>query len=228
VTEPGRPAAPPPSGERRSEAGEFADFFRTDELPDRPGRPRSHRATAAPVVQRLLPSATAVGVVVVVILLLVWINGKPAGKGPGAGVITGPPPKAVVPTPAGTAQASPSPSSATAPSPTASASGALLVPTHRHPSLASARAPVAVLNNSRITGLAAQAAEQLRAKQWNVIAIGNLQQLTPETTVYFPPGRKLAAEHLAHDFGQIRRVLPNSAGGFHARHLTLVVTRDWS
>jgi hypothetical protein len=101
-------------------------------------------------------------------------------------------------------------------------------PAGRHHRAAAARAPVAVLNNSTISGLAAQVASELRAKKWNVAVVGNLQRVTPVTTVYFPAGRKSAARHLAHDFGQIKRVLPNSAGGFHTAHLTLVVTRDWS
>jgi hypothetical protein len=209
---------------RQSDTGEFADFFHTDDLPERPGRPRSHRgAIASPVSQRLIPPATAVVVVVVVILLLVWINGKPAGKGPGAGVITAPTPRSVVPS---------LNASGGSPAPVTSGSPAAVVPPasspHHRPSALTARAPVTVLNNSRITGLAASVASELRAKRWNVIAVGNLQHLTPETTLYYPPGERAAARHLAHDFGQIQRIVPNSAGGFDTAHLTLVVTRNWS
>ena len=49
--------------------------------------------------------------------------------------------------------------------------------------------PVRVLNNSKIKGLAAEAADDLRADGWNVTETGNYSAgIIPTTTVYYRPG----------------------------------------
>jgi hypothetical protein len=88
-------------------------------------------------------------------------------------------------------------------------------------------APVQVLNNSRITGLAHDVAASVQEHGWHVVLIGNFEGLIPETTVYYAPGQHAAAVHLAHDFPEITRVEPNSAVGFDGSGITLVVTRHW-
>jgi hypothetical protein len=64
--------------------------------------------------------------------------------------------------------------------------------------------PVIVLNNSTIKGLAAKAADDLRADGWQVVATGNYSATNvPTTTVYFRPGtdEEAAARALAAGFG---------------------------
>jgi hypothetical protein len=64
--------------------------------------------------------------------------------------------------------------------------------------------PVRVLNNSKIKGLAATAADDLRADGWQVTEVGNYSATNvPETTVYFRPGtaEEAAARALAAEFG---------------------------
>ena len=52
--------------------------------------------------------------------------------------------------------------------------------------------PVVVLNETRIRGLAADVAGDLRAKGWTVTGVGNWQGAIPETTVYYPAGQRSA------------------------------------
>ena len=64
--------------------------------------------------------------------------------------------------------------------------------------------PVRVLNNSTIKGLAAKAADDLRADGWQVGEIGNYSATNlPETTVFYRPGtdEEAAARELASAFG---------------------------
>jgi hypothetical protein len=91
-------------------------------------------------------------------------------------------------------------------------------------------APVHVLNNSTISGLAARVASELRGKHWTIKAVGNLQGAVPETTVYYAAGERAAAQHLAREFHSIRRVATAQSAHLpsHGAGLTLVVTRDWA
>jgi hypothetical protein len=156
--------------------------------------------------------------------MLIWINGKPAGKGPGAGVVTAPSPTtaAVLPaTPAAPQASTPAattPSSQPDPAPTAPASS----PT--------ATAPVVVLNNSTIRGLAARVADELASRGWHIETVGNMQGRLPNTTVYFAPGERAAAVHLAREFPSIRRIAAAASGHLdsHGHDLTLIVTRGWA
>jgi cytoskeletal protein RodZ len=64
--------------------------------------------------------------------------------------------------------------------------------------------PVRVLNNSKIKGLAAEAAADLKADGWQVTEVGNYSATNvATTTVYFRPGteEEAAARALAADFG---------------------------
>jgi hypothetical protein len=228
VTEPPQPPEP----------GEFAEFFHTDEIPDK--APRSHRATpieTSPFFARLMAPVTAVVVVVVVIVLLIWINGGSSGNGTSPAAVGNRPSVAVTPTHA----SSPTPSrSRTTPARPASPT-AIVKPAHHHHNSSrptptglgptspppTVMAPVTVLNNSRRTGLAAAVAGELRAKNWKIASVGNFHGLLPQTTLYYAPGAKRAALHLSEEFDSIQRMAPNRQGNITAGALTLVVTRYW-
>ena len=91
------------------------------------------------------------------------------------------------------------------------------------------RPPLEVLNNSRITGLAAKAAQQFRAGGWAVARTGNFDGRLPETTVYYPSGEQSAAEALARQFPQIQRVeaAPSALSVRSDADLTVVLTKNW-
>lgn len=236
---------PPPGapGTPTGDPSQFSDFFHTDELPAATVPARSHRGERdlGPLSRRVLAPLTAVVVVVVVILLLIWINGKSPGTGPGPGVIAGPTGSSAHrhhttgphhrpttrTTPRATASAS-SPHTATpTATPTAPPSSSAVPGAGEH---RTAMAPVQVLNNSTISGLAARVAGELDGKGWRVSGVGNLQGVVPVTTVYFARGQRAAAEHLKREFPSIGRVLPAGAGHVQppSQGLTLVLTRDWS
>ncbi len=197
-------------------------------------RPRSHRAPPPGAASgRVLGPLVAVVVVLVVVGLLIWINGRPNGTKSSAattpGVVTTPThhhskPPTAPPTspPASTAPAtSPTPTTASTP-PAQPSKTATTKPADRN-----AMATVQVLNNSRITGLAHQVAGEVAAKGWKIGVIGNLQGAIPETTVYFSPGEKAAAKHLAREFSAVHRIEPNSVAGLTQVGITLVLTSDW-
>jgi hypothetical protein len=192
--------------------------------------PRSHRAP--PQLSRLLAPLTAVVVVIVVVGLLIWINGRPTGGSSAAISFTATTPKTpqVVAPPvthssSPTTPASPKPK----PKPTSPAKSSQTPHRHHrhHTAPLTAMAPVQVLNNSRIHGLAHSVAPEVAAKGWHIATIGNLQGLISESTVFYAPGERAAALHLAHEFSSIRRVEPNSFAHLSAAGITLVLTADW-
>jgi len=93
------------------------------------------------------------------------------------------------------------------------------------------RAPLTVLNNSTVAGLADRAAAQVQARGWQVAQVGNFAGRLPATTVYYDPGdsaQQAAAQELAEEFPQVARVLPRYAGlPPTPAGIVLVVTRDW-
>jgi hypothetical protein len=217
-----------------TETGEFAEFFHTDDLPNKP-EPVSHRGAieASPFMRKLLAPVTAVVVVVVVILLLIWINGGSSGTTQSPAAVGGGP-RTNAPGAPTSHSAPPAPtSSTTLPVTTNTRSAgpkppAGIGPTkHDHPTAPTAMAPVTVLNNSRRTGLAASVAAELRGRKWQVSGVGNQTHTIPVTTVYYASGEHGAAMHLAHDFSSVQRIAPNSAGGIRGSGLTLVVTQSW-
>jgi cytoskeletal protein RodZ len=199
--------------------------------PAPPGPPRSHRAStrARGAAVRLAAPLTAVAVVVIVIAVLIWINGRSGDSSNSAGS-----PPSHQPTAAGapTPSALPSTQHRAKPKHSPSATPAPHRSTHQATAPASAApaafAPVEVLNNSRISGLAHHVAAEVASRGWTISTVGNLEGRLAETTLYFPPGGLGAAEHLAGEFGSIQRVLPQSEGGFHSSSLVLVVTRFWT
>jgi hypothetical protein len=91
------------------------------------------------------------------------------------------------------------------------------------------RAPVRVYNNSNITGLAAQAADDFRRNGWVVEEVANYSGgIIPTSTVYFQPGtgQEAAAQALADRFNL--RVEPRFDGIAGARPgLIVIVTNDY-
>ncbi|MGE3285199.1 MAG: LytR C-terminal domain-containing protein [Pseudonocardia sp.] len=89
------------------------------------------------------------------------------------------------------------------------------------------KAPLRVYNNSRISGLAEQAAADFRAAGWQVTAVGNYSSgVIPTSTVYYQPGSEAAAESLAREFGM--RAKPGFGGlQFGGDNLVVIVTREY-
>lgn len=93
------------------------------------------------------------------------------------------------------------------------------------PPAASRRPSVLVLNNSRVTGLAAWAAARLRALGWPVAGVGNRTGRVPVTTLYYGAGQRAAAAALARRWPAIRAIRSGTPGTA-AHGMVLIVTRD--
>ena len=187
--------------------------------------PRSAgEATPLPaLVRRALPPLAAVTAVVGVIVALLILNNRPTPSGPAPGAVAEKPASArITDSPSPAVSASPSP----AVSPSAAVPPAAEPPATQTPAAAH-KLPVTVLNNSRISHLAARVAADLRAKGWPVRKTGNFTGRIKSTTIYYARGQRAAAVTLARAFHQIQRVEPRFAG-LPGHGLTLVVTRDWS
>lgn len=89
--------------------------------------------------------------------------------------------------------------------------------------------PVRVLNNSKIKGLAAEAADDFRADGWQVVEVGNYSASNvATTTAYFRPGtdEEAAARALAAEFGL--EVAPRIAGiAQQPAGVIVIVTNDY-
>lgn len=105
------------------------------------------------------------------------------------------------------------------------------VPTHPAPAptpgSSVAKAPLTVLNNSRIRGLADRATGDFHAGGWPIRYVGNFTGRVVDTTVYYGPGQLAVAEQLARQFPAIARVLPRF-DGLPGQGLTVVVTRHYT
>ena len=91
------------------------------------------------------------------------------------------------------------------------------------------RAAVRVYNNSTIRGLAARAAQDMRAAGWSVPEVGNYSGgIIPTTTVYYDDeGQRSAADALGESFGM--RIEPRFEGIQDAAPgLIMIVTNDYS
>ncbi|HLZ37436.1 MAG TPA: LytR C-terminal domain-containing protein [Mycobacteriales bacterium] len=148
----------------------------------------------------LLGSTVAVATVAGLVGVLQAWGGEPPTTGPGF---------VVAPTATATAPAAP-------PAPSESAPGD------------AGLGPLLVLNNSRVTGLAADAAAQFRRQGWAVTGTGNLRGRIRATTIYYAPGQAATAHRLAARFPAIQRVLPRIPGLPGDAPLTVVLTRDYA
>jgi hypothetical protein len=205
--------------------------------PERP--PGSHRRGASNSrLAVLIASLLGIAVVAVVVTITLNKRGEPAHQNTtqtARSTLGERSPSPTQPTQLGpsTSQSSPSSSStaATAPTPSpiqssepslsATASGAA-------PTTSSTPLPALdVLNDSRITGLAAHASATFRAAGWDVASTGNFRGAdVPETTIFYPDGDKAAANQLATQFG-IHRLEPASPD-LSQTNLTVALARDWA
>lgn len=119
---------------------------------------------------------------------------------------------------------SPQPSSASGPgTPTG-------IPASSSASATDAKLPLVVLNNTTVTGLAAQAAASFRAGGWTVTSDGNYQNNVVSTCAYYDPsvvGAQAAAQALQVQFPGIKRVQPKFSG-LPAGPIVVVLTPGYS
>lgn len=202
--------------------------------------PSRRSSLAAPGSARLVGVVVALAGVVLLIFGVVALGGGDDGS-PGAA----PAPSAPVGTSASATTAAPSSAAPSSPSavPTDGSgvgsepapSTSVPVPPPASPSesrTSAARAPLTVLNNSTIGGLADRAAREAQGQGWQIAQVGNFAGRLPATTVYYTPGnaaQEAAARELAREFPHVEQVLPRYAGLPPTPDgIVLVVTKDWS
>jgi len=167
------------------------------------------------VLTALASSGLAVVAVLVLIGVLILVFGDRSQQ---AGVSARPETPAdpgLIPRPDDNAGASPR----TSASPSSSATGV--------PTVAPAHVAVVVLNATKRRGLAARFADQLRARGWRVVAVGNFRGNVPASTVYYPSGKQGDAEALDAQFAGIDRIRPAFSGISQTR-LTVILTREFT
>ena len=87
--------------------------------------------------------------------------------------------------------------------------------------------PVVVLNGSGTSGLAAKVADDLRAKGWKILSVGNYAKGPSAQTVVYSPGPRTAS-------GTMRRDVPQASlthkplPGMSKSQITLVIGSDYS
>ena len=191
---------------------------------------RLRSTLAAPGGARLIGALVALVGVVLLVVGVVALGGGDSGS---SGAAPAPSPS-VATSPATPSRASGSPSVSR--SGTTTAPHTTVAPPARPSSTPSrqttaARAPLTVLNNSTIRGLADRAAGEVQNRGWQVAQVGNFAGRLAATTVYYTPGDgagQAAANELAREFPQIDQVLPRYAGlPPTPAGIVLVVTKDW-
>lgn len=85
---------------------------------------------------------------------------------------------------------------------------------------------VVVFNNTRISGLAGRVGERVTEAGWQVAAADNWYGTVPATTVYFPKGKKAAAQLLALDLGVARIKPADTDSDMSDTNLTLILTGE--
>ncbi len=85
-----------------------------------------------------------------------------------------------------------------------------------------------MLNNSKVDGLADEAAARFERAGWPVRLVGNFRGRIRATTVYYEPGQRAAALRFANTFRGVPRVLPRPDNIPGPRGMTVVVTRDFA
>ncbi len=189
---------------------------------------------AADRLHAVVAGAVAVIAVLVGILLVNLLNGKsdPEPPNPVAapsrapdGGSPSPSPSVHRTTPAASPTHRPSPAATTPPA-ERPASAAPAQPGRRPP----VTAPVVVLNNSRISGLAEKAAGQVEAAGFPVERTGNFQSLydVPVSTVFYDDSDAAAAQALKDAIPGIEKIVPRSQTRIVSTDaLILVITRDF-
>ncbi len=183
----------------------------------------------APLLNTLASSALAALAVIVLVGVLILAFGEDggdeadqAGSEPVAVATASPTPDPTAdPTLSATAQATPSASASLSASPSASPDASLSATPP-----AVDKVPVVVLNQTGISGLAAQFQKELEAGGWTVAGIDDFRGNVPATTVYFPPGMRPAAKALMEQFPQIGRIRP-AFSGISTTQLTVILGKDF-
>lgn len=175
---------------------------------------------------RLVAPIIAVVVVAVVVLVVFKLNGHSSGNQPGAGVITATTPT-VTPRSSPSAHVSTTPSTAPRPSTTPAPTRSAKAPPTKPKPDQTAMAPVRVYNSTTISGLAHHVADEVEARGWTVIDVGNVSGASSLSTLYYAPGLRAAAKHLASELSGIRQVEPDQAADITFSGLTLILTADW-
>lgn len=95
-----------------------------------------------------------------------------------------------------------------------------------------AKKPLVVLNNTTITGLAAQAAREFETGGWTVTDYANYQNDIISTCAYYDPdvpGAKQAAQALQRQFPAIKRVKPQfSELGAYDSPIVVILDSDFA
>lgn len=167
----------------------------------------------------------ALGVVVLVVALIALR--QPSKNSTLAGSATMTPTKTPAKTLTGTSSATKTASGTPSSTPPRSSSSAAA--TSSTPPSAD-RLPLVVLNNTTITGLAAQASDRFRAGGWTVTSFGNYQNDILSTCAYYDPAVPDAdrdAKRLQAQFPTIKRVAPKFAE-LPAGPIVVVLTPDYS
>lgn len=102
-------------------------------------------------------------------------------------------------------------------------------PTTTEPEPQDVRAPLTVLNNTTITGLAGEAAQSFSESGWTVTSVDNYTGALPTTTVFYDstdPTQRAAAETLARQFSAVADVQPRIPD-LPSTGLTVVLAPDW-
>jgi hypothetical protein len=100
--------------------------------------------------------------------------------------------------------------------------GEAALTTTPEPSPEPVRAPVVVLNQTTVEGLAARTAEALEEAGWEVLEVGSFPSGVPSTTVYYPTDLEEAATAMDEEWDGIDRVMPVFAG-LSEEALTLIL-----
>jgi len=220
------PAVPAPAAQVRAAPG--VERLRVDKVPPNrvPAAPRVHP------VRALVGASLAVAGVALGIggLLLVVDRSQTSPQATALGV---PGPSVQPPTTQdASAQGPVAPGPVGSQEPTASDAATRAPVTKRRPAAAPAAPPaparpappaLTVLNNSRLTGLAAEAAARYADGGWPIALVGNYNGRLRDSTVYYLPGQRAAALRLAREYG-VPRVLPRPER-LPGQGLTVVLTR---
>jgi hypothetical protein len=198
---------------------------------------RLRSALAAPGSARLVGVVVALAGVALLVFGVIALGGgspTPSGAAPAP---ASPSPSSVAPSSAAptatSAEPTAEPTVTVAPTTAPRTTVAPAPPPSATPTRTSAaRAPITVLNNSVIHGLADRAATEVQSRGWQVQQVGNFAGRLAVTTVYYTPGdagQESAARELAREFSQVAAVLPRYEGlPPTPPGLVLVVTKDWS
>jgi hypothetical protein len=175
-----------------------------------------------------------VGVAVLAVAIIALHNPKSTGSDAAGGSSTAVTPPTTATTGSTSTRSTPSSGKVTAPatSRSSSPSDSTANPTQNSSeALAAAQAvPLVVLNNTTITGLAAQAATRFEDGGWTVTSEGNLTNNILSTCAYYDPtvsGAKKAAKALQAQYPTIKRVEPKF-DELPAGPVVVVLTPDYS